>query len=174
MQRNTQFNLAGNFLHVGSGEYVPMQNIRSVEVLSETDKSQMVERYPDARQDFQYRIQFADRSQKLIVDLDSAPGSFVQVDDGVLVPISNMQGLKPLSDSAKAQLKTRYPQAERDFQTRIEGAFGQSFLSTWTVAQITGMPDEKLMSAPAPKSSQNGNGNGRGRRQAQPAAHPAG
>ncbi len=170
MTRNTQFNLAGNFLHVGSGEYVPMQNIRSVEILTEADKVQMVERYPDARQDFQYRIQFADRSQKLVVDLDATSGSFVQVDDGVLVPMSNMQGLKPLTEAELSRMKAAYPQSTRDFKTRIEGNNGQSFLSTWTVAQITGMPDDKLMSAPAaqPRPSNNGR-----RRKAQQPATPA-
>ena len=149
MERQSQFNLACNFLHVGDGEYVPMRNIRSVELLADTDRAQRAERYPKARQDFKYRIQFVDRSQKLAVELDTVAGSFVQVDEGVLVPIANMQALKPLSESDKQQLKERYPQAERDFQTRIEGSNGLSFLSTWTVAQIAGVPNENLVSAPA-------------------------
>ncbi len=116
----------------------------------------MAERYPTARNDFQYRIQFVDRSQKLAVELDTVAGCFVQVDEGVLVPIANMQGLKPLSDADKQQLKERYPQAERDFQTRIEGSNGLSFLSTWTVAQIAGVPSDTLVSAPAEKPRSRG------------------
>ncbi len=121
MNRNQQFNLTGNFLHVGSGEYVPMQNIRSVDILTGDDLKQLAERYPDARDGFQYRIQFADRSQKLVVDLDAAPGTFVQVDDGVLVPTQNIQGLKPLSQADIERMKARYPQAQRDFATRHRG-----------------------------------------------------
>jgi len=149
MERQKQFNLAGNFLHVGGEEYVPMRNIRSVEVLTDADRAQMADRYPQARTDFQYRVQFWDRSQKLVTDLDAAPGVFVQVDDSVLVPVANVQGLKPLTEDDRLKLRVRYPNTEREFQTRIEGNVdSQSFLSTWTVAQITGMGPETLSSAP--------------------------
>ena len=153
MNKPNQFNLAGNFLHIGGGEYVPMRNIRSVELLTDADRSQMAERYPEARNDFRYRLQFWDQSQKLTVELDAAPGIFVQVDDAVLVPITNVQGLKPLTAKDRDRLKARYPNAEREFQTRIEGgAAGQSFLSTWTVGRITGMGEEMLTAAPAMQS----------------------
>lgn len=144
MERQNKFNTAGSFLHVGAGEYIPMRNIRCVEILTDEDRAQMAERYPDARQDFNYRIQFWDRAQRLSVDLDTAPGQFAQVDQGVLMPISNLAALKPLTAEDHERLRARYPNTERAFQTRIEATDGNSFLSTWTVAQIAGTGDEVL------------------------------
>ncbi len=144
MERQSKFNLGSNFLHIGGGEHIPLRNIRTVEILTDADRAQMAERYPEARTDFRYRVQFWNRTQRLALSLDTAPGTFVEVDKGVLMPIANLAGIKPLTEDDKARLRERYPQAERPFESRIEGADGQSFLSTWTVAQITGLGEEAL------------------------------
>lgn len=156
MERQQKYNMAGNFLHIGAGEYVPMRNIRCIEVLSDDDRAQMAERYPNARTDFQYRVQFWDRTQRLAVQLDANPGQLVEVDTAVLMPIANMAALKPLSSDDHERLRARYPNAARPFQTRIESTDGQSFLSTWTVEQIVGAGEDVLrtdMRTPPPVPS---------------------
>ena len=91
MDRLSQYNLAGNFIHIGNGEYVPARNIKMVEPLTDEDKAQLAERVPNARRNFQFRVKFWDKTQKLVEELDAAPGTFVRVDENAIIPIANVQ-----------------------------------------------------------------------------------
>ena len=170
MDRLSQYNLAGNFIHIGNGEYVPARNIKMVEPLTDEDKAQLAERVPNARRNFQFRVKFWDKTQKLVEELDAAPGTFVRVDENAIIPIANVQGLKQLSDQDRTRLRERHHNAQREFQTRVEGSgYGHSFLSTWSVAQITGTGEETdLNEAPQPQTR------GRSKSKTQARPQPAG